>query len=929
MLNIGKLAVNGGEYYLEVVASGVEDYYLGAGEAPGWWTGTAASQLGLSGRVNASDLEAVLAGTHPRTGEALRSGRGGPRLPGFDLTFRAPKSVSLLWALSTPDVAEDVRACHDRAVATALEFLERHAIGTRRGTNGVEHVEADGAVAAVFRHRTSRAGDPLLHSHVLVANLAHTIDDDRWRTLNGRLLYTHSKTAGFVYQAVLRHELTSTLGVAWQRVVNGTADLQGVSREVIEHFSRRRADILAALDATGHSSAKAAQVATLATRQRKEYGVSPATLTDRWTSRAQAIAFGPDRVGRLLFQDHRRELDAIDVDQVMHALGGPDGLTERTSTFRRRDVVRAWCDRLPLGATLETLERLTDATLDSEIGVAVLLAQPVPATSPVSSDVERAMASLSATAGEPAGESQPLRHVVSLLLTQGEMRPDELVKQLLAESLGGVRDPVGVLTWRARRVARQMGVQSDLTGGSAAIGARPPQQQGSTETVYSTHDLLAGERQALDQASTAVATVRCEATQVDRVLAAHQFLAQEQVQMVRQITTGTEGVQVVVGRAGAGKTTALAAAVPLWRAAGCTVMGAALAARTAQQLGEETGMPATSVDGLLAELDTNPLRHTDVMVIDEAAMVGTRKLARLIDHACTVGARLVLVGDHHQLPEIDAGGLFRALTHSPHAVELVTNRRQEDPEERAAVNAIRDHNDAVAVAHFTKPERHRVHETAEQAVAAVVEGWWTDRTAGRTTIMLAGHHDQVALLNANARERLDQAGELYGPETVIGGTGYRVGDQILCLRNNRRLGVLNGTTVTIDVIAPGELHATDAHGRAVVLPLDYIENGDIAHAYATTVHKAQGRTVDSSHVLVDDTAYRQLTYVMLSRHRQAARIHRPAHVASPDGDAIHTRGRSTQGAAEIETALARDRSQNLALESTATVRLTREATMGT
>lgn len=297
MLNIGKLAVNGGEYYLEVVASGVEDYYLGAGEAPGWWTGSAASQLGLSGRVNASDLEAVLAGTHPRTGEKLLRGFGGPRLPGFDLTFRAPKSVSLLWALSTPDVAEEVRACHDRAVATALEFLERHAIGTRRGTNGVEHVEADGAVAAVFRHRTSRAGDPLLHSHVLVANLAHTPDDDRWRTLNGRLLYTHSKTAGFVYQAALRHELTSTLGVAWQPVVNGTADLQGVQREVIQHFSRRRADILAALDATGHASTKAAQVATLATRQRKEYGVSAATLTDRWTARAEAIDSGPLRWG--------------------------------------------------------------------------------------------------------------------------------------------------------------------------------------------------------------------------------------------------------------------------------------------------------------------------------------------------------------------------------------------------------------------------------------------------------------------------------------------------------------------------------------------------------------------------------------------------------------------------------------------------------
>lgn len=130
MLNIGKLAVGGGEYYVEVVASGVEDYYLGSGEAPGWWTGAAAHRLGLSGRVLPSDLQAVLAGQHPRTGEALRSGKGGPRLPGFDLTFRAPKSVSLLWALAGPEVGEEVRAAHDRAVQTAMTYLERHALGS-------------------------------------------------------------------------------------------------------------------------------------------------------------------------------------------------------------------------------------------------------------------------------------------------------------------------------------------------------------------------------------------------------------------------------------------------------------------------------------------------------------------------------------------------------------------------------------------------------------------------------------------------------------------------------------------------------------------------------------------------------------------------------------------------------------------------------
>ncbi|MEO2108923.1 MAG: MobF family relaxase, partial [Actinomycetota bacterium] len=560
MLNIGKLAVNGGEYYLEVVASGVEDYYLGAGEAPGWWTGNAAAQLGLSGRVNASDLEAVLAGTHPRTGDKLLRGFGGPRLPGFDLTFRAPKSVSLLWALSTPDVAEDVRACHDRAVATALEFLERHAIGTRRGTNGVEHVEADGAVAAVFRHRTSRAGDPLLHSHVLVANLAHTTDDDRWRTLNGRLLYTHSKTAGFVYQAALRHELTSTLGVAWQPVVNGTADLQGVPREVIEHFSRRRADILAALDATGHSSAKAAQVATLTTRQRKEYGVSAATLTDRWTARAQAVDLGPDRVDQLLFNEPRRELDDIDVDAVLANLAGPAGLTEYTSTFTRRDVIRAWCERLPRGGRLDLLERLADQTLADSTGVAVRLNGRDAKDPSESPEVDRVLAALSEGAGRATDQCQPLRAIVTSILGQSESTPDKLADALLAERLNDARDVLGVLTWRARKHARKAGVALDQTGATPVAAPRHSHR----EARYSTPDLLVTERQALHNADQAVAMVNCDPGFVDAALAASR-LSDEQRVMVRQITTGREGVRIVVGRAGAGQTTALSEAVPLWR----------------------------------------------------------------------------------------------------------------------------------------------------------------------------------------------------------------------------------------------------------------------------------------------------------------------------------------------------------------------------
>jgi conjugative relaxase-like TrwC/TraI family protein len=224
MLNIGRMAPGRADYYLSVVADhhDATDYYLAPGEEPGRWL--TAGGLDLAGTVRAEQLRAVLDGRHPATGEAL-SHHPARRVPGFDLTYRPPKSVSLLWALGDRDVAAQVVAAHDAAVAAAVGYLERQAGCCRRGAGGAESVKVDGFVAAAFRHRTSPANDPLLHTHVLIANVARTTDDRVWRTLDSRRLYAHAKTAGVLYQAQLRWELTRRLGVAWQPVLNGVADL--------------------------------------------------------------------------------------------------------------------------------------------------------------------------------------------------------------------------------------------------------------------------------------------------------------------------------------------------------------------------------------------------------------------------------------------------------------------------------------------------------------------------------------------------------------------------------------------------------------------------------------------------------------------------------------------------------------------------------
>src|SRR5205807_1695803 len=154
--------------------------------------GDGVGALGLGGEVAGDDLRAVLAGQDP---DGVRLGRASRRVPGFDLTFRAPKSVSLLWALGDPNIAAEVAAAHDAAVADTVGYLERHACATRRGPQGVQRVAGEGFVAAAFRHRTNRNGDPLLHTHVLIANVVRA--GGRWGTLDGRLLYLEAKTGTY------------------------------------------------------------------------------------------------------------------------------------------------------------------------------------------------------------------------------------------------------------------------------------------------------------------------------------------------------------------------------------------------------------------------------------------------------------------------------------------------------------------------------------------------------------------------------------------------------------------------------------------------------------------------------------------------------------------------------------------------------------
>src|SRR5215210_685525 len=349
VLSLGKLATGQAGYYLDQahgsltrtqsVASGVEDYYLGGPEADGLWMGAGAEALGLRGAVGSEPLLRVLAGEHPATGAPL--GRVlAARRPGFDLTFSAPKSVSVLFGVGDDGLRAVLRDAHDRAVADALSYMERHAAVTRRGPGGVHQIAGNGFVAAAFRHRTSRAGDPQLHTHVLVANLTLGADG-QWSTLDGRGIYAHAKSAGYLYELRLRAELTRVLGVEWAPIRNGIADIAGVSPQLLRAFSRRRADIEVELARRGASSARAAEVAALETRRRKDYAVTPEQLVPEWRERAASLGLSVARIDELLGRSVGEQLSPELELAIAEALAAPDGLTRQRSTFTRRDVIQA------------------------------------------------------------------------------------------------------------------------------------------------------------------------------------------------------------------------------------------------------------------------------------------------------------------------------------------------------------------------------------------------------------------------------------------------------------------------------------------------------------------------------------------------------------------------------------------------------------
>ena len=410
---------------------------------------------------------------------------------------------------------------------------------------------------------------------------------------------------------------------------------------------------------------------------------------------------------------------------------------------------------------------------------------------------------------------------------------------------------------------------------------------GAREQSYTTVEVLAAEQTI---ARTVEALAGRPGPSVDAGQVAGAISAKE-VAIGRRLTRGQRAVvealchaghavTVVVGVAGSGKTTALDAAATALEQSGHRVLGTSTSGQASRTLGREAGIDSSTVASLLWRLDRGQisLDARTLVIVDEAGMADDADLARLALAIERSHAKLVLVGDHRQLAAVGPGGALAALLdRRPElVVALETNVRQADVAERRALAELRDGSVPNAVAWYAKTGRIHTEPNRVDTLVAMTEAWADDVAAGYDTALLGWRRADVAHLNRLARDQWDRLGQLTGQDTTVtGGRSYAVGDRIVALAPNRHAQIVTSEQLTITAVDRDQITARTSDGRPVVLTGEAIDTDHLDHAYALTVHRAQGATYDRAHVLAAGGG-RELAYVALSRARDRTTIHATA-----------------------------------------------------
>ncbi|MEV6404142.1 MobF family relaxase [Streptomyces bobili] len=770
-----------------------------------------------------------------------RTGGGQQAVAGLEFNFEAPEWMSkVAFGLGDEEACEIVVRAHDQAVRETLAWIEEHALATRTGTNGIAQEDViSGLIATRWRHFDNRLGEPALHDHVVVSTKVQSADG-RWLSLDARLVYAMGVAASEFYNQraieiacgglrVRTEEREVSPGRRPVTTLAGVPDVEALLESRRSRAIRDRTlQLVDAYRAEHHREPdmptliRLAQQATLRTRPPKKKARSLAELRARWRTEAVELR------------------GAQAVDELLAA---------------------------PRAAAVESADSAAAALQSADV------------------------AELAEQVLETVSEHRAVwgyRHVIA------EARR-------LAIRLTGGQVPAGDLPDRVAAAVLSPGQSVAINPPELHAPFAPLQRRDGTNIfrrreheLYTSEPILAAEQRIVNAAQTAVipAVTRHAFARVARHFQGPP-LDSGQRRLAAEFACSERLVVAAVGPAGAGKTTALVLAADAVVEGGGRLIALAPSSRAAKVLADDVGCTAHTIHGWLdvrsraAAEDKEPseaytLGPGDVVVVDEAGMAGTLRLARVVAEAEAAGAVVRLIGDPAQLAAVESGGVLRWLHSTVGVIELERlHRFRTDGEARASLK-LREGDPVEAFDWYLNSGRVRGGDY-EAMVDDVFAAWQRDTEAGASTLMVADSARAVADLNARAQAFQLAAGHLDHQQEVVvrGGVRAYVGDVLVTRRNERRLSVLgardwvkNGDLWLVEYrFANGDVAARHTgHGGRVVLPADYLSR-EAELGYATTVHRAQGVTVERCHGLLTERTSRGSAYVAATRGRSSNQLY--------------------------------------------------------
>ncbi len=836
---VSALGGGAGDYYLS-------GYYNGSGESAGEWFGTAAKQLGLTGRVQDQAFRNLLAGRSPdgrrqliKIPKQTSTQKNRPHCSGMDITESFSKSITAFWASADATTKRRIEQICKTATIDTMSWFEKNVPLARAGMGGQEKVFAN-LVYAIFRHSTSRnIQDPQLHFHIVLPNICQQLGTGKYSKINSRFIFEWTRTLGPMIRNNVVEAMSREFGLEFEEAKLGNgkqagwSEIVGVPKALMAKWSTRSDEIKNALGLFGgdNASAKAKQHANLTTRKHKIHAPI-AELELGWQQQAKEMGFQPER----LINVSRRQLSANAITKEFQRAfdAALESITESRAHFEYRDLIRNVSERLQTVPI--TANQITDR-IDKQIELGQKVMSLGDAygyrkffTTPQMWNLERKM----------------LKNVEQLRSRKGAVVKPSLVN---------------------REIKKRPTLRAEQVAAARELLIKPGQIKFLTGLAGSGKSYL-----------------------LDTVRAAFEAAG------YRVIGTALSGVakEELASQAGIKSRTI---ASHIYR------LDKSLAKLIAERIKHDIKMIVRAALKLPTYLPNGPLLDKKtVLVVDEAGMVGNKSMAKLVHHAKKAGATIILCGDPQQLSPIEAGGPFKKFVKDYGSASLSENHRQKNVHDKQAVSDIRSGKIKEALENYLKRGHLVITSTRQVAADQLVKAWAKDGGLNSPIgkIILTQTREEARQFNRRCQQERLISNAITGRKVDVGHDSIHKHDRVIFHKALRIKGIENGHRGTVTQIDPLRKnvrilldHEPTAAGKAmghsktVTLTFEQLNQANTGLGYAATTHKLQGQTVEKAFVLLGGKLTdKQMAYVQASRASESTKFFIDKHHAGPDLELI-------------------------------------------